>query len=191
MRILHVLNDVVECGNGIVNMTVDIACLQAKAGYEVGIASAGGQYEALLARYGVRHIELNLLRNPINLIKASSRYRAIVREFQPNIVHAHVMTGVMLACVLRAGFGYALVSTVHNEFQPSSVLMGLADRVIAISNSVARAMVRRGISQQKLRVVYNGTLGSPAAAHLQSTRHCHYSAPRSLQWLGCGDARYC
>jgi glycosyltransferase involved in cell wall biosynthesis len=63
--------------------------------------------------------------------------------------------------MLRGNAQYALVSTVHNEFQRSAVLMGLADRVIAVSNAVAQSMNRRGIPEKKLRVVRNGTLGSP------------------------------
>lgn len=161
MRVLHILNDIQEIGNGIVNVAVDLACLQAEAGYEVGVASGGGEYEELLARCGARHLQLDQARTPINLLKAAWRYRAIVQEFQPDIVHAHMITGVVLARALRAGFGYALVSTVHNEFQSSAVLMGLADRVIAVSNAVAQSMTRRGIAQKKLRVVSNGTLGSP------------------------------
>lgn len=166
MRIVHILNHIEEIGNGIVNVAVDLACLQAKAGHEVGVASAGGEYEELLARYGVRHFQLNQARKPINLLKAAARYRGIVQEFQPDIVHAHMMTGVVLARTLKAGFGYALVSTVHNEFQRSAVLMGLADRVIAISNAVAQSIARRGVSQKKLRVVCNGTLGSPRTRQL-------------------------
>ncbi len=117
MRILHILNHIQEIGNGIVNVAVDLACLQAKTGQEVGVVSAGGEYEALLTRYGVRHFQLDQARKPINFIKASRRYRAIVQEFQPDIVHAHMMTGVVLARVLRSRSRYALVSTVHNEFQ--------------------------------------------------------------------------
>jgi glycosyltransferase involved in cell wall biosynthesis len=175
MRTLHILNHVQEIGNGIVNVAVDLACLQAKAGHEVGVASAGGEYEELLARYGARHFKLDQARKPLNLFKAASSYRKIVQEFQPDIVHAHMMTGIVLARALRVGSGYALVSTVHNEFQRSSVLMGLADRVIAVSNAVAQSMIKRGISQKKLRVVTNGTLGSPRTRPLQEYQ------PLSLQ----------
>lgn len=167
MQILHILNHVQEIGNGIVNVGVDLACLQAQAGHEVGVVSAGGEYEELLARNGARHFKLNQARKPINLLKAASRYRAIAQEFQPDIVHAHMMTGVVLAYALRAGFGYALVSTVHNEFQRSAVFMGLADRVIAVSHAVAQSMARRGIPQKKLQVICNGTLGSPRTRPLK------------------------
>lgn len=166
MPILHILNDVRKVGNGIINVAVDLACLQAKAGLMVGVASAGGEYEALLADYGVRHFHLDQARKPINLVKAARRYRAIVQEFQPDIVHAHMMTGVVLARILRTQAGYALVSTVHNEFQRSAVLMGLADRVIAVSQAVAHSMAQRGIPENKLRVVRNGTIDSPRTRQL-------------------------
>jgi len=166
MRILHILNHIENCGNGIFNAAVDLACLQAKDSHQVGVASAGGEYETLLAQYGVRHLNLDQTRTPVNLIKASRRYRAIVQEFQPDIVHAHMMTGVVLARILRAQAKYALVSTVHNEFQRSAVLMGLADRVIAVSKAVAVCMARRDIPENKLRVVANGTIGSPRTRKL-------------------------
>ncbi|BCL38077.1 glycosyltransferase family 4 protein [Nostoc sp. MS1] len=160
MRILHILNHVREIGNGIVNVAVDLACLQGKNNHDVAVASAGGEYEALLTKYGVKHFELDQTRTPGNLINAARRYRAIIKEFQPDIVHAHMMTGVVLGRALKGSANYALVATVHNEFQRSAVLMGLADRVIAVSHAVAKSMAKRGIPEQKLRVISNGTLGS-------------------------------
>ncbi|MBD6614408.1 glycosyltransferase family 4 protein [Komarekiella sp. 'clone 1'] len=161
MRILHITNHIQKIGNGIVNVAVDLACLQSKDGHDVAVASAGGEYKALLESHGVTHFQLDQSRTPLNLIKAAWCYRGIVQEFQPDIVHAHMMTGVVLAGVLRSRCEYSLVSTVHNEFQRSAVLMGLADRVIAVSHAVADSMVQRRIPKSKLRVVSNGTLGSP------------------------------
>ncbi|MGI0483923.1 glycosyltransferase family 4 protein [Pantanalinema rosaneae CENA516] len=161
MRILHLLNDIRELGNGIINVAIDLACLQAQAGHEVAIASAGGEYETLLATYGVKHFCLNQRRHPLNLLKATWHLQQILRNFQPEIVHAHMITGAVLAWGLKRQFSYALVSTVHNEFQRSAVLMGLADRVIAVSRAVADSMQQRGIPAHKLRVVRNGTLNSP------------------------------
>ncbi|TAE61174.1 MAG: glycosyltransferase family 1 protein [Nostocales cyanobacterium] len=161
MRILHITNHVQKIGNGIVNVAVDLACVQAKQGLDVAFASAGGEYTELLENHGVKHFQLNQSRTPLNIIKAAYNYQKIIREFQPDIVHAHMMTGVVLAGFLRNNYHYNLVSTVHNEFQRSAILMGLADRVIAVSNAVANSMIRRGIPAHKLRVVANGTLDSP------------------------------
>ena len=161
MRILHTLNHIQEIGNGIVNVAVDLACLQAEAGHRVVVASAGGEYDRLLARYGVEHRLLDQRRQPLNLLRAAGHYRSLIQTVQPDIVHAHMMTGMILARTLRERASYGLVSTVHNEFQRSAILMGLADRVLAVSQSVANSMARKGIPQSKLRVVCNGTLGSP------------------------------
>ena len=175
MRIIHILNHVQEIGNGIVNVAVDLACLQSQSGDDVAVISAGGGYEKLLNQFGVKHYEINQSRQPINIIRAAVAYRKIVQEFQPDIVHAHMITGVVLARALRWENRYILVATVHNEFQPSSLLMGLADRVIAVSKAVKNSMVQRGIPKQKLRVICNGTLGSPR------TRKIYDYQPLSLQ----------
>ncbi|MFN6036111.1 MAG: glycosyltransferase, partial [Dolichospermum sp.] len=45
MRILHITNHLQKIGNGIVNVAVDLACLQAQSGLDVAVASAGGEYE--------------------------------------------------------------------------------------------------------------------------------------------------
>ena len=169
MRILHLLNHTQNIGNGIVNVAVDLACLQSQAGHEVAIASAKAQgeasdiedYRSLLAGYGVQYFVLEQHRTLTNLLQMPGRYRQIVKDFQPDIVHVHMMTGVVLAKALRLGFPYRLVSTVHNEFQRSAGLMGLADRVIAVSYAVAAAMHKRGIPQYKLKAIRNATIGSP------------------------------
>jgi glycosyltransferase involved in cell wall biosynthesis len=161
MRILHLLNDIRDLGNGIVNVAMDLACLQAKAGYEVSVASAGGSYEALLAEYGVQHWQLDVPRRSPHFLQSVARYRQIIHAVKPGVVHAHMMTGAVLGWALRGRSRYRLVTTVHNEFQRSALLMGLGDRVIAVSQAVQASMVQRGISPHKLRVVCNGPIGSP------------------------------
>ncbi len=161
MRILHILNDIQEIGNGIVNVAVDLACSQAEAGHQVAIASAGGEYEDLIKRYGVTHYALVQKRKPVSLLRAAKGFRQIVREFSPDIVHCHMMTGMLLARLLRGSAKYHLVSYIQNVHQRSSVLMGLAERVIPVSNAVADYMAQQGIPKSKMRVVRDLTLGSP------------------------------
>ncbi|MEA5465658.1 glycosyltransferase family 4 protein [Leptothoe sp. PORK10 BA2] len=163
MRVLHILNHIQKIGNGIVNVAVDLACLQAQAGYDVSVMSGGGDYETLLADHGVTHFQVSQTRTWPNLARVVVQYRAIIQQIQPDIVHAHMMTGALLARSLKLWNQYGLVTTVHNEFQASANLMGLADRVIAVSQAVSQSMQQRGIPQKKLRVVTNGTLDSPRA----------------------------
>lgn len=184
MKIIHILNDIQEIGNGIINVAVDIACLQAKNGHDVAVISDGGEYEILLSKYGVKHYNLHQKRTPQNILKAGIIYRQIIKDFQPDIVHAHMMTGMVLASALRFGNNYGLVSTVHNEFQRQSILMGLADRVIAVSKAVAQSMAQRGISKNKLRVICNGTLGSPRNPAKNEYQHLKLQHPAIVTVAG-------
>jgi glycosyltransferase involved in cell wall biosynthesis len=161
MRILHILNDVTNRGNGIVNATVDIAIEQARQGHTVAVASAGGEYEELLRSHHVGHIRFDQSRTLANLPSAVFRFRSMARRFRPNVVHAHMRTGLLLAAAWRRMLGFALVSHVHNVHERESKLMGLAQRVVAVSDSVGETMQSYGIPRAKIRVVLNRTLGTP------------------------------
>ncbi len=176
MRILHLLNTHVDAGNGIVNVAIDLACLQAKMGHSVAIASSRGDFRALLAAHGVEIFSLPLpvgcsaarLGRATELPKGVLGLRRVVRCWKPDIVHAHMVTGLV---VVRLGFlrpPFRLVSTVHNEFQRGAPLMGLADRVIAVSQAVAANLRRRGIRARKIAVVPNGPLETPRRASTPS-----------------------
>jgi len=161
MRILHVINHVRDVGNGIVNVAVDLACVQSRSGHAVGVVSEGGEYEKLLKSYNVKCYTLAKPKSFIRLFGAFSCFYDIVKKFQPDVVHAHMRTGVILAWLARFKENYKIVTEVHNEFEWVSVLMGLGDRVIAVSNAVASSITRLGISKNKIKVVRNGTVGSP------------------------------
>lgn len=160
IRVLHTLNHVREVGNGIVNASVDLACGQAKLGHAVAVVSSGGEYEALLKHHGVEHICIEQSRSARKIAFALSQLQRTIQNFSPNIIHGHMVTGVVLAKILQSRNALPLVATVHNEFQKQSLLMGLADRVIAVSSQSGKSMIQRGIPREKVRIVRNGTLGS-------------------------------
>ena len=160
MRVLHILNDVTDRGNGIVNAAVDLAMEQARQGFVVALASAGGGYQPLLESGGVTHLKLDQTRSPLRILRALRKFHQQVREFQPDVVHAHMHTGLLVAWFWRLIDQFKLVGHVHNVHDRESVLMGLADRVIAVSSSVAITMAKSRIAARKLRVVLNRTLGT-------------------------------
>ncbi|MHB0963225.1 MAG: glycosyltransferase family 4 protein [Gemmatimonadaceae bacterium] len=161
MRILHLLSHIDRVGNGIVHVAVDLACLQSQAGHDVWVASKGGAYEALLQRYGVRHVRVDQARRPLAIWRALRTLRALLRDERIEVVHAHMVTGYLFARLLRAGASWRLVASVHNEWQRSSSLMGGADRVITMSENAIARLAGRGMYREKLRAVRNGTVGSP------------------------------
>jgi glycosyltransferase involved in cell wall biosynthesis len=160
MKVLHILNDVTDRGNGIVNAAVDLAMEQARQGMIVAVASAGGGYKPVLERAGVIHLTLDQSRNPARILRAARTFRRQILEFQPDVVHAHMRTGLLLAWLWRRFYRFVLIGHVHNVHDRESVMMGLADAVIAVSRSVADTMAKQRIARRKIRVVLNRTLGS-------------------------------
>jgi glycosyltransferase involved in cell wall biosynthesis len=160
MRIVHFLNHT-RRSNGHVHVAVDFACVQARMGHEVAVISGGGDFDPLLAKYGVKHVIIDQKRTPWNLVRATFALRRAVAALNPEIIHAHMMTSAGLAFLVRPFSKFKLVTTVHNEFDRGAIVMALGDRVIAVSESVRQSMERRGTPRSRLRVVLNGTIGSP------------------------------
>ncbi|MCM2293293.1 glycosyltransferase family 4 protein [Allorhizobium sp. BGMRC 0089] len=159
MRILHLLNHTNRL-NGHVHAAVDLACEQVRQGHMACIASGGGDFDPLLTRFGVETTRIDHTRKPLTLLKSEMALHGLIRRWRPDIIHAHMMTSAVLAWPLCRLMGTPLVTTVHNEFEKSAILMGLGDRVIAVSEAVGLSMEGRGVSSAKLRVVLNGTIGS-------------------------------
>ncbi|MFT3691033.1 glycosyltransferase family 4 protein [Paenirhodobacter sp.] len=159
MRILHVLNHTNRL-NGHVHAAVDLACAQREAGHAVAIASGGGDFDTLLTSAGVETMVLDHRRRPAVLAASALALHRLIRRWRPDVVHAHMMTSAVLAWPGCRVAGIPLITTVHNAFQKSAVLMGLGTRVIAVSAAVGASMQARGIPASRLDVVLNGTIGS-------------------------------
>jgi glycosyltransferase involved in cell wall biosynthesis len=184
MRILHITNDVTDLGNGIINVAIDLAVGQAEQGHMVVIASAGGGHEPLLHRLKISHFSLDQTRRPLPLIKAVVILRRYLRDFQPDIVHAHSRTGLVLAWLVTRFSGHPLVAHVHNIHERESVIMRLADRVIVVSESVGRTMRAMGVRETKIRVVHNGPLQSPRLPSLDSVSPASIEHPAIVTVCG-------
>ncbi|MCJ2139166.1 glycosyltransferase family 4 protein [Methylobacterium sp. E-066] len=163
MRVLHLLNHTRRM-NGHVHAAVDLACAQAKLGHTVAIASQGGEFDALLQENGVESFIVDHERRPGRILKSMVGLAGLLKRWRPDVVHAHMMTSTVLAWPACKLAGVTLITTVHNEFERGAILMGLGDRVIAVSAAVAKSMQKRGISASRIDVVLNGTIGSARMA---------------------------
>ena len=161
MRILHILNDLGSNGNGIVHVTVDLACEQVRQGHEVAIISKGGHFADLVHKHGVQIYALDQARNVRTLILALWKLRRLIREFRPDLIHAHMRTGLVLAWLCTRFMKVPLVVHLHNVHDRHHGFMRLADRVIAVSQAVQVDLISKGVPSEKVRVVVNGPLGSP------------------------------
>jgi glycosyltransferase involved in cell wall biosynthesis len=184
MRVLHILNDVSDRGNGIVNAAVGLAMEQARQGYCVAVASAGGGYQPLLLRAGVLHLPLDQSRRLLSILRAAQLFHKQLLTFRPDVVHAHMRTGLVLAWFWRHFEKFALVGHVHNVHDRESMIMGLADRVIAVSESVGATMAAHGIPRRKLRVVLNRTLNSAHRPRLEEVEPALLAKPAIVTVCG-------
>lgn len=159
MRILHLVNHVHEVGNGITNVTVDLAIEHSRLGHHVTVASAGGSFEPLLQEHGVHVATIDFARrHPAGLIRSVTLLRKLGRQSSPQVVHSHTITPATL--VPRFLPGPLSVSTVHNEYQRGVGLMAKSDAVVGVSRAVSHSLVSRGFDGGAVRTVLNGPIGS-------------------------------
>jgi glycosyltransferase involved in cell wall biosynthesis len=164
MRIAHLVNHC-RLGHGNAHMAVDLACVQASKGDRVFFLSEGGDFEALLGRSGVQHVTLpQNTRNPALLITSAAKLARLGLREKLDIVHAHMMSGAVLGFLATRLTATPLVATVHNSFDRHSVLMRVADLVIAVSAAEKRYLISRGFRERRVAEVLNGPLESPRLA---------------------------
>ncbi|MDB5446691.1 MAG: hypothetical protein JWQ97_2008, partial [Phenylobacterium sp.] len=164
VRILHVLKHT-RRHNGNVHAAVDLACAQAQLGHEVTVCSSGGSFDNVLR---ANHVDVELLPEldkRAGAPKAVWSLRRLVASRRIAIVHAHMMASAGVSWAATRFSPTRLVTTVHNAFEPSAILMGFGDRVIAVSEAVRKGMCDRGVPAGRLRMVLNGTLGTARHAY--------------------------
>lgn len=161
MRIVHLANHAQTIGNGTVNMMVDLACMQASMGQDVVVASSGGGFEPLLRRHGITHVPLQQSRQPWRVPSMIAGFNRLIDRFDPEIVHAHMMTGALISRFGSMRRRFALVTTVHHELQKSASLVRAGDRMVAVSRAVAMDLQARGIDPARMSIVLNGAVGAP------------------------------
>jgi glycosyltransferase involved in cell wall biosynthesis len=145
---------------------VDLACTQADLGHRVFVCSGGGDFDPLLARHGIAHFTFDQRREIVAVGSAAIVILTLLRRLKPDIVHAHMVASALMVAGLGPLNPARLVTTVHNEFQRSAILMRVGQRVIGVSDFVSLSMIKRGIPASKVRTVLNGTLASPRFNHL-------------------------
>jgi glycosyltransferase involved in cell wall biosynthesis len=165
LKVVHLAPHFDNSGNGVVNVAIDLACLQARKGLEVVFIGAHGSFADLLLSHGVAVYPL-ALSSPPRLLANVRTLRRILRKFDPDIVHAHMVPGALAGVTVRHGLRFGLVTSIHSSGRAGTELMAVGDVAICVSNYLAQEMRRRGISAAKLKVVRNGTVGSPRARGL-------------------------
>lgn len=185
MKILHLTNHALEIGNGIVNVAVDLAYGQSRAGHEVHFGSEGGEYVALLEEGGVRHHHLAIPGPTPRGFRGVLDFVRTVRKVRPDIVHSHMVKWAATARMLSPFLGYRTVSTIHNVYQKSSRAMGLSDGVVALGEASRQVILGWGVPAHRIHVVLNAPLGSPRLAKARaSSQHAGLEGDPSIVSIG-------
>lgn len=161
LRVLHLVNEVVDTGNGIVNVTVDLAIEAATCGDTVAVASSGGGFVPLLEAAGIHHEQIDFRRSPTSAVRA---LRRLVLDFCPDIVHVHTVAACVIASAVRripGGPDFAIVATMHNVYQRSSALMATADMTVGVADTVSQIVRSRRWHSPMVETVVNGVVASP------------------------------
>lgn len=161
--------------------------MQAKQGHSVLYLSEGGDYEPLLSKVGVRTLKFRQKsRNPYDIFDATRKLVKIIRDYRPDLVHAHMMAAAAIGFAATRITNTPLITTVHNSFDWHSQVMRLGDRVVAVSHAERASLLKRGFPNNKIRVVLNGPNRSPRSEWMltQSSGPVERDGPRIVTVCG-------
>lgn len=117
-----------------------------------------------LGKLKVPFISLNLKKNG-NFVYAIRNYQKVLKRFQPDIVHTHMIHANMFARVLRKkNSGYRLINTVHGEEDFLGKRAKLywttdrkADYTVCVSKALEYQMLHvKAVSKERVVSLYNG-----------------------------------
>jgi glycosyltransferase involved in cell wall biosynthesis len=163
-RVIH-LSKHCNHANGSVHVAVDLACVQAAAGYDVVFVSGGGTFVKMLEDHGVRHVTLPQdQKRPFRMLLSAFSLWRLCRQFKPAVIHAHMMGGAAIGYLVSLLTRIPLVTTVHNSFDPHSVIMRLGHKVVAVSKAERESLIKRGFKAQNVTSVLNAPNNSPREA---------------------------
>jgi glycosyltransferase involved in cell wall biosynthesis len=152
-------------GGGVERGAVDIAIALAEAGWGSLIASEGGPMVREILRHGAVHVELPLAsKNPFTMRANVGRLARLITEHGVDIVHARSRAPAWSAEGAARRTGAHFVTTFHGTYSVGvglkrhfNAVMGRGERVIAISDFIARHMVEvYRVDPARIRTIHRG-----------------------------------
>lgn len=150
---------------GAENQVVMLADRFAALGYTVMIISLTGETVLLPQHASVTVEALSMRRNPISFAVAYRHARQLLRQFQPDVVHSHMVHANIFARLLRVTVPMPrLICTAHNTNEGGAARMlayRLTDRLADITTNVSEEAVkcfieRNAVQPHRIVAVHNG-----------------------------------
>lgn len=130
-------------------------------GHDVAVVSNGGVYVPEIEAAGIRHYQAPLHRRSVGcMIESLHTLKRVIRQEQPDLVHAHARIPGFLCGLLHKRMGFPFVTTAHWVFQTSGGLRYLTNwgqRTIAVSDDIKAYLIREyGIPAEHISITING-----------------------------------
>ncbi len=158
MKIVQLLPELNE--GGVERGTLELSRELVKRGHESIVISAGGRMVEQIEADGGKHIAFdvcskNILTAPWRMLKL----REVLRELQPDILHARSRVPAWLTYMANKKLGFPFVTTVHglNSINAYSKVMTKGDRIITVSEVVREYIIKGyGVKKDKITVIQRG-----------------------------------
>ena len=130
-------------------------------GHDIAIASNGGVYVPEIKAAGIRHYPVPMHRRDLNCMRrARSMLKKIIRQEQPDVVHAHARIPAFLCGSLQPSMKFPFVTTAHWVFETRGMLRYLTNwgqRTVAVSEDIKAYLMREyGVPEGHITVTVNG-----------------------------------
>jgi glycosyltransferase involved in cell wall biosynthesis len=163
---MRLLLAVTELGlGGAETVVLELARDARDRGDDVAVAAAPGVLDTDLRELGATHFELPAPgRSPRALVGAVEGLTEALRQFRPEVVHAHnPKIGALTALAARRARSVPrpLLVTTHHGVPPAqarlaALALRASDRVVAVSEGLHRTLVAHGFPQARLSLIPNG-----------------------------------
>lgn len=149
---------------GAEKVVCDLADQMSNLGHEVKIAYLTGEILVRPKNVNVDIIPLDL-NNLYELYSASNKYKKLIQDFQPDVVHAHMVHANIFTRINRIGCAIPkLICTAHNSNEGGRLRMiayrltnFLSDFNSNVSQEATESLISKGaFNKNNLTTVYNG-----------------------------------
>lgn len=132
-----------------------------KLGYDIIVASNGGDFVKELEKNGVKHYKVPLHDKSLgNVIKSYKMLKRIIIDEKIDIVHAHARIPAYICGKLQKKLKFKFITTAHGTFKTSPILNFLTnwgEKTLAISNDIREYLINNyGISEKNIKMTVNG-----------------------------------
>lgn len=150
---------------GAERLVVNLADKMAGRGNEVMIVSLTGPTLFRPVDPAIRIIALDMVKSPLGFVRAYASLRRVIHEFEPEVVHSHMVHANLLARLVRPFVSVPrLVCTAHNTYEGGRLRMlayrltdGLADVSTNVSREAVKAFEEKGaVPRGRMLAVVNG-----------------------------------